>query len=1154
MSSMEEQHNATSHGFPFLDIGNGGFENVPGTSSYSARNQSGLTTQLMVCAGTGLICFLTFCILRTRWTVIFAPRMNMKKHKPKALPNSLFGWVIPLIKINEQEIMDTVGLDAVVMLQFIVMAIKLFGICSFFGIATLVPISVTTGNVTNTAANMTSGQLDQLAITVLQDESPYLIAYLFFTYFFCFLTFFFLNQNFRSFVANRSEYLLRMSRSLSSRTVVVTGIPHPLRSDAKLEEYYNQLGIGTVESAQVVRHIRHLRGLLKKRAYALQKLEEAYVQYWGNPCKIPDYDPDRILDDAHLFQRVDQEATAMMKKEDNKDNDGKNKQEDENSNDTTTGAGAKHNTTFLLGNQFHGKKSRRPQIRVGFLGLFGKKVDAIDYYTEEFEHLDTLVSEARSNTDNYEMTNVGFITFKDMASALIASQIAINPEPFNCRTAMAYEPRDVLWKNITVRGRERLIREFMVWTITLLLSFFWIVPISAFSTMTSLETLEHVFPNLASAAQDSVFLQNLLQGLVPTIAVNIFMAILPLIFDALGVVQGLRSRSAIADSTFTKYFFFLLFNVLLVFTIASTITKTVEQLINHPAEIANVLGTTLPAVAPFFINYILLQGMLLMPLSLLMFGSLIIRGYTHLFCCKTPRDYATNRAPWSFNYGTGYPPPLLIFIIVLEYSTISPIILLFGTVYFCITYIVYKYQFLYVYFRPYDAIGSAWTMVFPRVIVGMLLFQITMAGLFLLKKYITLAVLCVPLMVITLLFKVTMDAAFHKNSQNLPMATLREHTQMLPTIIKTPPMNEKQYGNHHHDDDDDDRSSITSDSSSSSSISDEDITASTEQVERLHPQHLQQQQQQQQQNNHDPIVDSCSSSNDNMSREQAKSRWRLATAFAISTSSSKLSVQRQQQQSVKHRRRRVVLDEDDYQAIPDHYTDYRQPPMMLNPGVLDTGLKRYGNPALIGVLPQLWLPIKDGEQHKPLAPSKRLSSNHFSSSSFNKIPGHSANDLARLLRRAESARNKRVGILDHHHCTGKDGKNTVTVLSSSSSGSSCNNSSQHLREQLLENQQHHQQKRRSTGFLRRFVLSRSSGAGDSMGSIKEASVSQEHILQDMDEDPRIREELHLAPLHRSYDETSSSSLRNDNNNNNNDNSINMHRMSDKQHLFPPQYY
>ena len=300
------------------------------------------------------------------------------------------------------------------------MAIKLFGICSFFGIATLVPISVTTGNITNTATNMTSGQMDLLAITVLQDESPYLIAYLIFTYLFCFLTFFFLNQNFRSFVANRSEYLLRMARTLSSRTVVVTGIPHPLRSDAKLEEYYDQLGIGTVETAQVVRYIRHLRGLLKKRANALQKLEEAYVQYWGNPCKIPDYDPDRILDDAHLFQLVDQQAAAMDENEKNQqesntqlNDSNKNKENNESSNPIP-----KSNMTFLLGNQFNGKKSRRPQVRTGFLGLFGEKIEAIDYYTEELEQFDKQVQEARNNTENYEMTNVGFVTFKDMASAV----------------------------------------------------------------------------------------------------------------------------------------------------------------------------------------------------------------------------------------------------------------------------------------------------------------------------------------------------------------------------------------------------------------------------------------------------------------------------------------------------------------------------------------------------------------------------------------------------------------------------------------------------------------------------------------------------------------------------------------------------------------
>lgn len=48
---------------------------------------------------------------------------------------------------------------------------------------------------------------------------------------------------------------------------------------------------------------------------------------------------------------------------------------------------------------------------------------------------------------------------------------------------------------------------------------------------------------------------------------------------------------------FARYFFFLLFNVLLVFTLVSTIFKTIEQIVNHPAEVLNMLSTSLPAVS-----------------------------------------------------------------------------------------------------------------------------------------------------------------------------------------------------------------------------------------------------------------------------------------------------------------------------------------------------------------------------------------------------------------------------------------------------------------------------------------------------------------------------------------------------------------------------
>jgi len=67
-------------------------------------------------------------------------------------------------------------------------------------------------------------------------------------------------------------------------------------------------------------------------------------------------------------------------------------------------------------------------------------------------------------------------------------------------------------------------------------------------------------------------------------------------------------------------------------------------------------------------------------------------------------------------------------------------------------------------------------------------------------------------------------------------------------------------------------------------------------------------------------------------------------------------------QSNLNRRRYAQNDDVLYVAPEDDHTDYSQPPMAnWYNGVLNTGKKRYGHPALTGLLPQPWLPLKKGE-------------------------------------------------------------------------------------------------------------------------------------------------------------------------------------------------
>ncbi|GAA5799830.1 hypothetical protein HPULCUR_005249 [Helicostylum pulchrum] len=858
----------------------------------------------------------SLCIL----PVLFAPRRNMKRHKPPELPTTFFGWIVPLLRIRDEEMLENVGLDALLMLKFITMCIKIFSICTALGLVVFIPLTMTAdfSHLQNVRA------IDRVSISVIQEDDNKLIAYLIFSYIFTFITFFFLNKSYHEYIYLRSKFLLKQAKVMVSRSIVVTGIPQHLRSDQALSEYYENLDIGPVESCYVVREVHRLNTMIKKRAHALIKLEEAYSTYWGNPCKIPGYDPDRILDDVQMYKKV----LDLAEKRTGSSTDDSSEEE--------PGAPPKlrkkkklGNTTFFKGlvePKFSLKKqvqkSKRPTVKIGgIFGLFGTKVDAIEYYTKLFDDLDKTVSERRKSP-NFEMTNVAFVTFEHMSSAIIASQIAINPEPFNCRASMACEPRDVLWDSVAIRGRERILREVVIWSVTVFLCLTWSVPVIFISTLFSIEAISKLDSHLGEVLEQSEIGHLIFGSFVPTVVLNIFTSVLPIFFDTMGYYQGLRSRSAVAESTLSKYYFFLVSLTLIFYTISSVTAKAVIELINDlskdlqkiPRDIANSLAE----FAPFFINYTILQAFLVMPLNILLLGSVIVRGFYHLFICSTPREHAENRAPWAFNYGIGYPAPLLIFTIV---------------------------------FEPYEAAGKLWTMVIPRMIFTLILFQLTMTGIFLLKKAFILGGLCVPLIGITILFRFLLNKAYEGNGRNLPMQLLRDNLKELPN------------GSENNSDSEDSSSDDGSPMPRSQSEADmEDEKAKQTKIE-------------------------------------ARNRWKK-----VAHSAANLRAEPKDKDKsiiVRPRHRKLVLDEDDYEATPDRLTDYRQPPMQLNPGLLDAGLKRYGNPLLVGVLPQLWLPVKvpvDGEQQRPDHNRRRSDLLH------NRISGggNLAQHLAEILRKVEA--------------------------------------------------------------------------------------------------------------------------------------------------------
>jgi hypothetical protein len=246
-------------------------------------------------------------------------------------------------------------------------------------------------------------------------------------------------------------------------------------------------------------------------------------------------------------------------------------------------------------------------------------------------------------------------------------------------------------------------------------------------------------------------------------------------------------------------------------------------------------------------------------------------------------------------------------------------------------------------------------MVFPRIITGMIIFQLTMTGLFFLKRYIVLGVLCIPLIVLTVIYKVVMDQAYYKSTKALPLHFLKEEMMKLPTHDIS--QNELTNNNRSSR-----RSSILSFSSafSKNKPSDTQAPKSGQQIE--------------------------------VSKQMGDGSKQVGEGDAQYT-------EHQQELSRKASRlkKKVILDFDDYEAVADKLTDYRQPPQSLNSGVLDTGLRRYGNPALVGVMPQLWLPVKANQDVSSSA-HRRSNAHHL------KTAAQITAGLSNMVKRAESAR------------------------------------------------------------------------------------------------------------------------------------------------------
>ncbi|KAL8671447.1 MAG: hypothetical protein Q9168_004053 [Polycauliona sp. 1 TL-2023] len=723
-----------------------------------SQDQTALYTQLVISIVLGAGAFFTFCLLRPRWAGLYAARkkqMNAASQLPQ-LPDTMFGWMPVLYRISEEQVLASAGLDAYVFLSFFKMAIKYLAVTFFFALVVILPVNVhymgyrfPPGNVM-TASNhspnpdivfqtnfISRSHVD--AVVTAQGSSkshPAVILwmYVIFTYLFSAFAMYLLVTTTQKIINIRQEYLGSQT-TVTDRTIRLSGIPSDLRDEAKITETVENLGIGKVESVILCRDWKELDDMMAQRITVLRKLEEAWTVHLGY-SRAGSTQASR--ERAQSRAAVREDAPLLQD-------------------------GGHDEQSHIAG---YGQDRPKTRIWYGFLGLQSRTVDAIDYFEERLRRLDEQIQKARNN--DFTPMPLAFVTMDSVAACQMAVQATMDPKPMQLLANTAPAPSDVIWQNTYVTRSSRITRAWSVTLIISVLTVFWTALLVPIAGLVSIKSICSVWPQLAFALDSNPIGQSLVATGLPTALISLLTVLVPFLYYWLSTQQGMLSQGEVEMSLISKNFFFTFFNLFVLFTIFGTasisyskVNDTLSDASKDASEIARKLATSLQDLDFFYINLIILQALGLFPFRLLEFGSVALYPI-YLIGAKTPRDYAELVQPPVFSYGFYLPQTLLIFVICTVYSVLqsSWLILFFGLVYFLIGSFVYKYQLLYAMDHRQHSNGHAWLIICNCVVVGLLFFQIAMAGLLALRTAFYRSLLIIPLLAATIWFSVFFRRTF----------------------------------------------------------------------------------------------------------------------------------------------------------------------------------------------------------------------------------------------------------------------------------------------------------------------------------------------------------------------------------------------------------
>jgi len=704
----------------------------PRQSAGSNRNEgsnslSGIISTLVPTFVIAIIAFTLFLLLRTRFSRVYRPRTDeilfQEGWRTPKSNTGFFGLIRNYANLPDSHVLRHNSLDGYLWLRFfkVLIVMSLVGCCITWPV--LFPVNATGGG--------GQQQLDILSMSNVVNPNRYFAHAGVACIFLGFVVLLVARERI-NFIGLRRAYFLSAAHAqrLSSRTLMVLGLPLEYQDEKMLRQMFGP----HVRKIWIATDCKKLEDDVKKQNKTALKLEGAEMKVIKNANKL---------------------RMKTLKKQ-------------------STDSPTEQNPLHWI------DAKKRPHHRL--MPQLWKKVDTINWSRGTLTELDRFVQQQQSEHLDMKHTKVpaAFIEFSNQSAAHYAYQ-SIGKDSMNKFSPryIGVQPDEVVWKNLGVSNASRKIKLLIATAIIWVMIIFWAIPVAFVGALSNINYLTNKVPFLSFINDIPKVILGVVTGLLPVILLAVLMALVPIICGLLAKLAGEPTLAAVELRTQTWYFSFQVVQVFLITTFTSAATSVTTQIIQNPGSAPTLLATNLPKASNFYISYFILFGLAQAALQLLNIVPLLMYTLLGKLLDKSPRKkYNRYVNIPGLGWGSAYPKFTLLGVIAITYACIAPLILGFATIGFCLLYLMFRYNFLFVLGNKTDLKGEGYARALKQLLTGVYLSALCLIGLFAIgcsKNAISAGPLAIMIvfLVIVIIFQFLLDRALAPLEQTMPLELLQ---------------------------------------------------------------------------------------------------------------------------------------------------------------------------------------------------------------------------------------------------------------------------------------------------------------------------------------------------------------------------------------------